>query len=219
MEQELDEIEAMFVQTAVEASAEGSVLTLHDVGAATLYFSDRPKRVVGHVTSDMFVDMWDEGENSFREDPPNAVLAFLESGEDLPEDVVIEIQNPRIEGSRLMYDFKTLDGAMPASAKGGVTLFIDPFGRPAVAGVSCRHASPGQAQGSAPHLIRGRAPDGVLSEDAPERVQERGNMSERMPSGAAVGWISFAGILMVVVGGFKILQGLGWVINSKQLLP
>ena len=130
LEQELDEIEAMFVQTAVEASAEGSVLTLHEIGASTLYFSDRPKRVVGHVTSEMFVDMWDEGENSFREDPPNAVLAFLESGEDLPEDVVIEIQNPRIEGSRLMYDFKTLDGAMPASAKGGVTLFIDPFGRP-----------------------------------------------------------------------------------------
>ena len=44
-------------------------------------------------------------------------------------------------------------------------------------------------------------------------------MSERMPSSAAVGWISFAGILMVVVGGFKILQGLGWVINSKHLFP
>lgn len=44
-------------------------------------------------------------------------------------------------------------------------------------------------------------------------------MSERMPSTAAVGWISFAGILMVVVGGFKILQGLGWVINSKHLFP
>ena len=44
-------------------------------------------------------------------------------------------------------------------------------------------------------------------------------MSERMPSTAAVGWISFAGILMVVVGGFKILQGLGWVINSKHHFP
>ena len=44
-------------------------------------------------------------------------------------------------------------------------------------------------------------------------------MSERMPSRAAVGWISFAGILMIIVGGFKILQGLGWVINSKHLFP
>ena len=130
IEQQLDEIDAMFVQTAVEASTEGGVLTLHDVGASTLYFSDRPQRVVGHVTSEMFVDMWDEGENSFHDDPPNAVLAFLEPGDDAPEDVVIEIQNPRLEGSRLMYDFKTLEGSVPAAAKGGVTLFIDPFGRP-----------------------------------------------------------------------------------------
>ena len=48
----------------------------------------------------------------------------------MPEDVVIEIRNPRLEGSRLSYDFATLEGAMPASAKGGVTLFIGPFGRP-----------------------------------------------------------------------------------------
>jgi len=130
IEQELDEIEAMFVQTAVAASAEGNALTLHDVSASTLYFSDRPKRVVGHVTSGMFVDMWDEGENSFEEDPPNAVLAFLGSGDEVPEDVVIEIRNPRIEGSALTYDFETLEGTMPASATGGVTLFIDPFGRP-----------------------------------------------------------------------------------------
>jgi hypothetical protein len=43
IEQELDEIEAMFVQTAVESSAEGNGRTLHDIGVSTLYFSDRPK--------------------------------------------------------------------------------------------------------------------------------------------------------------------------------
>jgi len=58
------------------------------------------------------------------------VLAFLDSGDDAPEDVVIEIQDPRLDGSRLTYDFTTLDGTMPVAAKGGVTLFIDPFGRP-----------------------------------------------------------------------------------------
>ena len=61
----------------------------------------------------MFVEMWDEGENSFQNDPPNAVLAFLEPGDDMPEDVVIEIRNPRLEGSRLSYDFATLEGACP----------------------------------------------------------------------------------------------------------
>lgn len=130
IEQELEEIEAMFVQTAAEAAVENEVLTLHDVSRSTLYFSDRPERVVGHVTSEMFVDLWDEGENSFAENPPNAVLAFLEPGADVPEDVVTVIRNPRMEGTSLSYDLEVLEGAMPAHAKGGVTLFIDPFGRP-----------------------------------------------------------------------------------------
>jgi len=78
----------------------------------------------------MFVDMWDEGQNSFAEDPPNAVLAFLESGDDVPEDVVTVIRNPRMEGAALSYDIEVLEGTMPEHAKGGVTLFIDPFGRP-----------------------------------------------------------------------------------------
>lgn len=130
VEEELSEIEAMFVQTAAESSAEGSVLTLHDATRSTLYFSDRPERVVGHVTTEMFVDLWDEGQNSFSEDPPNAVLAFLEPGDDVPEDVVTVIRNPRMEGTSLSYDIEVLEGTMPAHAKGGVTLFIDPFGRP-----------------------------------------------------------------------------------------
>ena len=138
VEQELEEIEAMFVQSAPEAAVEGSVLTLHDVSRSTLYFSDRPERVVGHVTSEMFVDLWDQGENSFAENPPNAVLAFLEPGDDVPVDVVSVIRNPRMEGTALSYDIELLEGKMPAHAKGGVTLFIDPFGRP---------LSPGSAAG------------------------------------------------------------------------
>jgi hypothetical protein len=43
--------------------------------------SDRPQRVVGHMTTGDFVDLWGgEGDNSFKTDPPNAVLAFVESG-------------------------------------------------------------------------------------------------------------------------------------------
>jgi hypothetical protein len=130
IEQELEDIEAMFVQIAPEASVEDGVLTLHYVGAATLYFSDRPQRVVGHVKSSQFVDMWTEGDNSFEQDPPNAVLAFLEPGDDMPDDVVVVIKEPRVEGTSLKYDIDVLDGEPPAHAKGGVTLFIDPFGRP-----------------------------------------------------------------------------------------
>lgn len=151
VEEELEEIEAMFVQTASEAAVEDGVLTLHDASRSTLYFSDRPERMVGHVTSEMFVDMWDEGENSFAENPPNAVLAFLEPGADAPDDVVTVIRNPRMQGASLSYDIEVLEGKMPAHAKGGVTLFIDPFGRPlspvSAAGVHRRGRRRGRRRG------------------------------------------------------------------------
>jgi len=44
-------------------------------------------------------------------------------------------------------------------------------------------------------------------------------MSETMPSRAAVGWISFAGFMMILGGGFSMLQGLGWIINSNNVFP
>jgi hypothetical protein len=129
MIEQLQAEQSMFVQTAHGAATDGSSLTLHGVTPSTLYFSDRPQRVVGHMTTADFVDLWDEGENSFQEDPPNAVLAFLEAGADVPEDAVVVIREPRLDGGQLSYSIETLEGAVPAQA-GPVTLFIDPFGRP-----------------------------------------------------------------------------------------
>jgi hypothetical protein len=129
MIEELAAEQSMFVQTAQGAASDGTTLTLKGVTPSTLYFSDRPQRVVGHMTTADFVELWDEGENSFEEDPPNAVLAFLEPGEDAPEDAVIVIQQPRLEDGELSYSIQTLEGAVPATT-GPVTLFIDPFGRP-----------------------------------------------------------------------------------------
>ena len=41
-------------------------------------------------------------------------------------------------------------------------------------------------------------------------------MSDREPSAGAVGWIMFAGFVMIISGGFGMLQGLGMVINGDQ---
>ena len=43
-------------------------------------------------------------------------------------------------------------------------------------------------------------------------------MSGREPSGAAVGWISFAGILLIVGGSFAILAGLAGIINPDTFV-
>ena len=43
-------------------------------------------------------------------------------------------------------------------------------------------------------------------------------MSGREPSGAAVGWISFAGILLIIGGSFAILAGLAGIINPDTFV-
>ena len=129
IEQTLEEIEAMFVQVAGGMTTVGDRLTLHGLAPATLYFSDRPQRVVGHLSARQFVDEWDKGENSFAADPPNAVLSFLDADGETPDDAIVVIKNPGLEGDKISYTVQVLEGKLPAKAE-SCSLFIDPFGRP-----------------------------------------------------------------------------------------
>ena len=122
-------LEEMFVQIARSVTSDQTTLTLEDVSPSTLYFSDRPERVVGHMTTDQFVQQWTEGPNSFSEDPPNAVLSYVGSAEDTPSDAVVILRDPVASGTTLSYSIKVLDGTVPAESE-AVTLFIDPLGRP-----------------------------------------------------------------------------------------
>jgi len=122
-------LEEMFVQLARGVTSDQSTLRLEDVSPSTLYFSDRPERVVGHMTTDQFVEQWSEGPNSFLEDPPNAVLSYASPGEDILSDAVVVLRDPVVAGSSLSYSIEVLDGTVP-STSGAVTLFIDPLGRP-----------------------------------------------------------------------------------------
>jgi len=124
------EFEALYVQSARRATTYGDVLTLHDLAPSTLMFSDRPERIAGHLTTSQFVEGWGHGENSFLDDPPNAVLSFLGGEqEEAPEDVVVTLTNPRLEWERITYDVDVVEGRLPA-ATGPCSLFIDPVGRP-----------------------------------------------------------------------------------------
>jgi len=122
-------VQELFVQTAHGAEHTDGRLVLRNVAPSTLFFSDRPQRIVGHLSTEEFVESWGEGEDSFAADPPNAVLSFLAKGETEPWNTVIEISDPLIAGSDLSYAAKVLEGSLPTAAA-GCTLFIDPIGRP-----------------------------------------------------------------------------------------
>ena len=139
--QDLQNIEALFVQSAHGLTTSNGTMTLHGLAHQTLFFADRPQRVVGHLTSKKFVHQWGEGEDSFADDPPNAVVSFLENGDEVPEEVTMTIMDPHIDGDTLTYKVNVLDGTLPTTA-GSCSLFIDPIGRPlspvSVAGVRRR---------------------------------------------------------------------------------
>ncbi|MHA7777215.1 hypothetical protein [Roseibium sp. M-1] len=122
-----EEAELLFVQNSGGAKLSGGKLTLTGASASTLYFSDRPERIVGRVTTKEFVDHWATGDDSFKQDPPNAVLTADNGGEAV--EVTLVLKNPTLEGSDLVYEVEVLDG--PSEVSGTwASLFIDLIGAP-----------------------------------------------------------------------------------------
>ena len=122
-------VQLMFVQTADDFKADGKTLRLVNVGKQTLYFSDRPARVAGHLTMPAYLDEWTAraGPNNFAKDPPNATLSVYEGGKKENVLTVVKISDPIIEGNDLVYRYKLIEGSMPKSG-GATALFIDWIG-------------------------------------------------------------------------------------------
>jgi hypothetical protein len=127
-ERQLERIDALFVQSATSLTSAGDTVTLHGLSDSTVYFADRPRREVGHIPSRRFIELWETGESSFSIDPPNAVLSFLDDDGEAPEDAVVLLRDPSLEGDKLSYTVELLEGSLPARS-GPCTLFIDVFGR------------------------------------------------------------------------------------------
>jgi hypothetical protein len=121
----------MFVQLADDFKADPATKTmlLLNVSKQTVYFSDRPKRLAGHLKMDDYLKEWAkaEGNDNFTKDPPNATLSVYEPGQPDSTLAVVEISHPKKEGADLIYTYKVLDGKMPISG-GTTTLFIDAIG-------------------------------------------------------------------------------------------
>jgi len=134
-----DDIEYMFAQTAKGVVIADGRVTLTGVSPTTLFFSDRPHRLTGHITTEEFVGQWGEGDDSFASDPPNALLSLFETA--YVNDVVLVLSDPVADNGDLSYAVQVTDGELVPSS-GPVSLFIDMVGRPmtpmSVAGVRRR---------------------------------------------------------------------------------
>lgn len=86
-----------------------------------LAFSDRPTRVVKHLTPEDYVKMVNSGENTFKQDPPNAAVTIGENPA-----AVFEILEAKKDGNTIAYNLQLLNNQENLQAeKGSVSLYVD----------------------------------------------------------------------------------------------
>ena len=117
-------IASLGVLNADGATLADGKLTLTGVSGNVIVFADRPVRAAGHETTDLFISRWSDGKDSFSKDPPNATISILGGEKDGVVDAVVTISNPKLDGDKLTFDAKVLEGDLKG-INGPAALFID----------------------------------------------------------------------------------------------
>jgi hypothetical protein len=121
-------VPSLAVLNAAGAKLENGKLVLTGVSPNTIVFADRPTRAAGHETTRQFLQQWDEGNESFAKDPPNATVSVLGASAGEVSDAVVVLKSPKLDGTTLSFDVSMLEGG---SLSGGpVAVFIDAFAVP-----------------------------------------------------------------------------------------
>ena len=118
----VDMVPSLFVVNARSASLQGQTLTLAGVSPTSIVFADRPVRAAGHLPTEALLEEWTTGD--FAKDAPNATVSVLGKDGVSARDVVLELKSPHLEGDRLTFDVRVLEGEL-AGADGPASVFVD----------------------------------------------------------------------------------------------
>ena len=106
----------------------GYKLTLKGMDDKVMYFSDRPQKVAGYITLTQFMGTWAKGKDSFKDNPPNAVInvANLKTNEnDIAQTIPVMLMNPVVTANGWTFDLKGLQGEeIPVGSYKGISVFI-----------------------------------------------------------------------------------------------
>jgi hypothetical protein len=124
--EEAKPVEWLFVQTAPTAEMTSDTTLVMPVTREIFAFTDRPNRKHGYLTAHAFVSLWDKGEgNTFKADPPNAVLTWVEGDKVKEAEVVITDASVLAHGKAISFELKLEAGEAPSGKMQGVSLFVD----------------------------------------------------------------------------------------------
>ena len=128
----------LYFQNGTGGTLEKSTLTLTGVSEKTGWFTDRPYRKAGQISTEDFLSLWSDGSNSFAADPPEADFTCEDGAGVL--NLVVELSDPSLNGKDLSYSVKEVsDTVLPTEVEceSDSHLFIDGW----LGGGSCSGAT------------------------------------------------------------------------------
>ena len=120
--------EWLFVHTAQTAEMTSATTLIMPVTRDIFAFTDRPNRMHGYMNAHEFVSLWDEGEgDTFKADPPNAVLTWVDGDEMKEAEVLILSAETVSHGREIAYEVKLEAGDVVSGKIGVGSLFVDGY--------------------------------------------------------------------------------------------
>ena len=121
--------EWLFVHTSPTAEMTTETTLVMPVTREIFAFTDRPNRKHGYLTAHAFVSLWDEGEgDTFKVDPPNAVLTWIDGDKVHEAEVVITDASVLAHGRAISFEVKLEAGEAPSNQMQRVSIFVDSTG-------------------------------------------------------------------------------------------
>ena len=118
------EKEWLYTHTALEATATSSTTLVIPFTEDIFAFTDRPNREHKYISGDEFASYWNDYDdaNSFKLDPPNAVLTWVDGGN--VEEVEVVITDANFDGTNVIYTIENTTITSNQSFE-EVSLFVD----------------------------------------------------------------------------------------------
>jgi len=118
--------EWLFVHTSPTAEMTSDTTLVMPVTREIFAFTDRPNRQHGYLTAHAFVSLWDKGEgDTFKADPPNAVLTWVDGDKVHEAEVVITDASVLAHGKAISFEVKLEAGEALSGQMHRLSLFVD----------------------------------------------------------------------------------------------
>ena len=116
----------LFVHTAEIAEMTSATTLVMPVTRDIFAFTDRPNRQHAYMNAHEYASLWDEGEgDTFKADPPNAVLTWVDGDFVLEAEVVITDLSVSENGRMLFYTLDVEVGSLDIGMINDASLFVD----------------------------------------------------------------------------------------------